>query len=135
MHFIACIHMLAGAAEFMLPVTDVMCGVTRRAGTASHLLYDVSLGRTTISNFCVARVTLKRRLESSVPRLPKRMAFQSGCAAGLCGVCSSRHSNRIRVSLESMFEVFHVFHTSQGNNSGVLTNAALAARKVAFLGI
>ena len=87
MHFIACVHMLAGAAEFMLPVTDVMCGVTRRAGTASHLLYDVSLGRTTTSKFCVTRVTLKKNVGSSrlCPVSQNVWHSKADVRAGLCG--------------------------------------------------
>lgn len=43
MHVVAFINMVAGTAEYMLPVTDITCGVARRAYIASLLLYDVSL--------------------------------------------------------------------------------------------
>lgn len=119
MHFIACVHMLAGAAEFMLPVTDVMCGVTRRAGTASHLLYDVSLGRTTISRFCVARVTLKRRLESSVPRLPKRVAFQSGCAGW------SMRTESVVADIRAGYYVFPLNQCLQSSTSSTQVRATV----------
>lgn len=46
MHFIACIHAVAGILEYTLPVSDSSCGVAHPALIATTLLYDVSLGHT-----------------------------------------------------------------------------------------
>lgn len=43
MHLMACVHMLAGTVEYVLPATDTTCGVTRRAYIYSLFLYDVSV--------------------------------------------------------------------------------------------
>lgn len=44
MHFVACINGIAGCAKYLLPVSEVSCGVAHRAAIASLLVYDVSLG-------------------------------------------------------------------------------------------
>lgn len=44
MHFVACINGIAGCAKYLLPVSEVSCGVAHRAVIASLLVYDVSLG-------------------------------------------------------------------------------------------